>query len=336
MVKIAVDGMGGDFAPHAIVKGAELACREGLAEIVLLGDENALRPLIGNSEGIEIVHTSTCVEMDESPSVALRKKRDSSMNKAFELLKEDKVKGVVTAGNSGAAMAFAIFTLGRFQSVDRPAIATLNPNAKGGISILLDAGVNVDCKPGHLAQFAVMGDAFARSVLGIKAPRIGILSNAEEETKGNELTREAHAIVKELGLNYVGYVEGMDMYKGKTDVVVTDGFVGNVALKVSEGVAEVFTAFFKDNIGKSLRSKIGYFFMKDVFRELRRRVDFSEYGGAPLLGVDGVCVICHGRSNERAIKNAIGMVKGFVEKGLNESIKEKMQGYQLLQRIKER
>jgi phosphate acyltransferase len=336
MVRIAVDAMGGDFAPHAVVKGAEQACREGLADVVLLGDENVIRPLIGNPEGIEIVHTSTYVEMGVSPSTALRKKRESSMNKAFELLKEDKVQGVVTAGNSGAAMAFAIFTLGRFQSVDRPAIATLNPNVRGGISILLDAGGNVDCKPGHLAQFAVMGDAFARSVLGIEAPRVGILSNAEEETKGNELTREAHAIVKDLGLNYIGYVEGMDMYKGNVDVVVTDGFVGNVVLKVSEGVAEVLMTFFKDNIGKSLRGKIGYFFMKDVFKKLSRRIDFSEYGGAPLLGVDGVCIICHGRSNEKAIKNAIGMAKGFVEKGLNESIKEKMQGYQSLQRIKER
>ncbi len=336
MVKIAVDGMGGDFAPHAVVKGAELARNEGLAEVIIVGDEKAIRPLLNDSERIEIVHAPTYVEMDESPSIALRKKRDSSMNKAFELVKEGKAQGIVSAGNSGAAMAFAIFTLGRFQSVDRPAIATLNPNAKGGISILLDAGGNVDCKPGHLAQFAVMGDAFARSALGMELPRVGILSNAEEETKGNELTRESHAIVKGLGINYVGYVEGMDMYKGNADVVVTDGFVGNVALKVSEGVAEVLMTFFKDNIGKSLKGKIGYFFMKDLFQELRRRMDFSEYGGAPLLGVDGVCVICHGRSNEKAIKNAIGMAKGFVEKGLNESIKEKMQGYQLLQRIKER
>lgn len=336
MVKIAVDGMGGDYAPHAIVKGAELAYREGLANIVLLGNEGIIKPLMDNSSGIEIVHTTDNVDMDESPSVALRKKRDSSMNKAFELLREDKVQGVVTAGNSGAAMAFAIFTLGRFQFVERPAIATLNPNVKGGISILLDAGGNVDCKPAHLAQFAVMGDAFARSALGIDAPRIGILSNASEVTKGNDLTREAHVIVKGLGLNYVGYVEGMDMYKGNVDVVVTDGFVGNVALKVSEGVAEVLMTFFKENIGKGLKSKIGYFFLKDVFKELRRRIDFSEYGGAPLLGVDGVCVICHGRSDEKAIKNAIGMAKGFVEKGLNDSIKEKMQGFRLLQRIKEK
>ena len=336
MVKIAVDGMGGDFAPHAIVKGAELAYREGLADIVLLGNKDVIGPLIDKSSGIEIVHTTDNVDMDESPSVALRKKRNSSMNKAFALLKENRVQGVVTAGNSGAAMAFAIFTLGRFQLVERPAIATLNPNAKGGKFILLDAGGNVDCKPGHLAQFAVMGDAFARSTLGIGAPRIGILSNASEIKKGNDLTGEAHVIVKGLGLNYVGYVEGMDMYKGNVDVVVTDGFVGNVALKVSEGVAEILMTFFKENIEKGIKSRIGYLFLKEVFDDLRCRIDFSEYGGAPLLGVDGVCVICHGRSDEKTIKNAVGMAKCFVEKGLNDSIKEKMQNFQLLQRIKEK
>ncbi|MCX5812178.1 MAG: phosphate acyltransferase PlsX [Proteobacteria bacterium] len=335
-MKIAVDGMGGDFAPRAVVEGVELACSEKIADIVLLGDEGVIKPLIKNPEGIEIYHTPTYVEMDESPSNALRKKKDSSINKAFELMKAQKVQAVVTAGNSGAAMAFAIFTLGRLGFVDRPAIATLNPNVKGGKSILLDSGGNVDCKPINLAQFALMGDVFARCVLGIDAPRIGILSNAEEETKGNELTREAHTLIKGLGLNYIGYVEGTDIHNGSTDVVVSDGFVGNVALKVSEGVAESLMLLLKEGIEKKVRRKIGYLFMKDVLKEIAKQLDYSETGGAPLLGVDGVCIICHGKSNGKAIKNAIALAKRFVEKNLNEFIKETMQSHQSLQKKKEK
>jgi glycerol-3-phosphate acyltransferase PlsX len=325
MVRIAVDGMGGDFAPQAIVKGAELALKEKIAEVVLVGDKAKLMPYVESPEGIEIVHTDEYVEMTESPSTALRRKRGSSVNKAYELVRTGNVQGVVTAGNSGAAMAFAIFTLGRIGLVERPAIATLQPNvAKGTITVLLDGGGNVDCKPIHLAHFAIMGDAFAKRVLGIDAPRIGLLSNAEEETKGNELTREAHAMIKELGLNYLGYVEGNNVHNGHVDVVVCDGFVGNIALKITEGVAESLMTFLRENIEKSLKKKLGYLLMKEIFDELAKKTDYSEYGGAPLLGVDGVCVICHGRSNERAIKNAISMAAGFVEKNLNESIRDTM------------
>lgn len=336
MVKIAIDGMGGDFAPNAVVWGAESAFKEKIADVVLVGDENAIKPLINNIDGIEIVHTPVYVEMDDTPSSALRRKRDSSINKAMELLKAKDVQAVVTAGNSGAAMAFAIFTLGRLPLVDRPAIATLHPNIKGSISILLDAGGNVDCKSMHLVQFAVMGNAFARCILGIDRPRIGLLSNAEEETKGNELTREVHAIIKTLNLNYIGYVEGTDMYNGNADVVVSDGFVGNVVVKVSEGVAETLNTFLKENIRKSFRRKMGYLLLKDTFEELARKMDYSEYGGAPLLGVDGICIICHGKSNERAIKNAIVLAKSFIEKNLNEAIKEGMQSYQSVERTKEK
>ncbi|MBP1733918.1 MAG: plsX [Deltaproteobacteria bacterium] len=325
MVRIAVDGMGGDYAPQAIVKGAEQASREKIAEIVLVGDKAKLTALLESPEGIEIVHTDEYVEMTESPSTALRKKRGSSVNKAFELVRTGNVQGVVTAGNSGAAMAFAIFTLGRIGLVERPAIATLQPNvAKGTITVLLDGGGNVDCKPVHLAHFAIMGNAFAKSVFGIETPRVGLLSNAEEETKGNDLTREAHAMIKELGLNYLGYIEGNNVHNGHADVVVCDGFVGNIALKITEGVAESLMTFLKENIEKSLKKKIGYLLMKEVFDELAKKTDYSEYGGAPLLGVEGVCVICHGRSNERAIKNAISMAAGFVEKNLSESIRNTM------------
>ncbi|MEO0248622.1 MAG: phosphate acyltransferase PlsX [candidate division WOR-3 bacterium] len=325
MVRIAVDAMGGDFAPHAIVRGALAAMREGIAEPVLVGDEPALRPLLENESRIEIVHTPVSVEMHEAASSALRKKRDSSMNKAFALHKSGEVQGVVTAGNSGAAMAFAIFTLGRIPGVERPAIMTLHPNARGGLSVLLDAGGNVDCKPGHLVQFAIMGHVYTKYALGIESPKVGLLSNGEEETKGNELTREAHALLKNAGLNYVGYVEGTDMYNGSTDVVVSDGFVGNVALKISEGVAEAITTFLKDRIRKSFRNKLGYLLLSDVLKELARTVDYSEYGGAPLLGCEGATIICHGKSNEKAIKNAIAQAKRLVATRVPQYMKEALQ-----------
>ena len=325
MVRIAVDGMGGDFAPQAIVKGAEQALKEKIADVVLVGDKTKLIAFLENPAGMEIIHTDEYVEMTESPSTALRRKRGSSVNKAFELVRTGNVQGVVTAGNSGAAMAFAIFTLGRIGLVERPAIATLQPNvAKGTITVLLDGGGNVDCKPVHLAQFAIMGSAFAKSAFGTATPRVGLLSNAEEETKGNDLTREAHVMIKELGLNYLGYIEGNNVHNGHVDVVVCDGFVGNIALKITEGVAESLMTFLKENIEKSLKKKIGYLLMKEIFDELAKKTDYSEYGGAPLLGVEGVCIICHGRSNERAIKNAISMAAGYVKKNLNESIKDAM------------
>ncbi|HBE44669.1 MAG TPA: phosphate acyltransferase PlsX [Deltaproteobacteria bacterium] len=328
MARIAVDAMGGDFAPQAVVRGAESACREKIVEqIILTGNEDLIKPLIKEPKGIEIVHAPVSVEMHETPSGALRKKRDSSMNRGFELLKSGAVQAVVTAGNSGAALAFAIFTLGRIGMVDRPAIATIHPNIKGGITVLMDAGGNVDCKPAHLIQFAIMGDAFVRSVFGIKSPRIGLLSNGQEETKGNELTREVHTMMKNVDINYIGYVEGTDLHNGCTDVVVCDGFVGNVALKISEGIAESLLSFFKESVEKSITKRIGYFFMKDAFEELRKKVDYSEHGGAPLLGVDGICIICHGKSDEKAIKNAIRLARNFIDKNLNESIKETMISY---------
>ncbi len=327
MVRIAVDAMGGDHAPSAIVKGAEAAWREGIAEPVLVGDEARIRPLLGADTRIEVVHTATTVEMDESPSSALRKKRDSSMNKAYALHRSGDVEAVVTAGNSGAAMAFAIFTLGRIQGVERPAIMSLHPHARGGLSLLLDAGGNVDCKAGHLFQFAIMGHVYARYALGIENPRVGLLSNGEEETKGNDLTREAHALIKVTNINYAGYVEGTDIYNGTTDVVVCDGFVGNVALKVSEGIAEAITAFLKERIMKSSRRKLGYLFLSDVFKELGKTVDYSEYGGAPLVGVNGVSIICHGKSTEKAIKNAVGMAKDFASKKIHVHLTETMQQY---------
>lgn len=327
MVRIAVDAMGGDNAPLAVVKGAEAACAEKIAEVVLVGDENIIAPMLQDRSGIEIVHTPVSVDMDESPSVALRRKRDSSMNTAFSLVKSGRAQAAVSAGNSGATMAFAILTLGRIQGVERPAILTLHPNAKGTMSALIDAGGTVDCRASHLVQFALMGNAFAEYALDIHRPRVGLLSNGQEATKGNELTKETHAILKTLSLNYLGYVEGNDLYNGTTDVVVTDGFVGNVALKVSEGVAELLIGLLKGQISRSTKAKMGYLLMSDVFKSLSRTGDYSEYGGFPLIGVDGVCIICHGKSNERAIKNAILQAKNFVGKHLNEHIRDAMQNH---------
>jgi glycerol-3-phosphate acyltransferase PlsX len=328
MVRIAVDAMGGDHAPLEIVRGAEAASSESIAEIVLVGDESAIAPLLMQPAAIEIVHTPVFVDMHESPSTALRRKKGSSINKAFELLKTDSVQAVVSAGNSGATMAFAIFTLGRISGVERPAILTSHPNAKGSASILLDAGGTVDCRPSHLVQFAIMGSVFARHALGVESPRVGLLSNGEEETKGNELTRETHAILKTLDLNYLGYVEGTELYNGRADVVVTDGFVGNVALKVAEGVAESMVAFLEAYVSRhDVRDKVGHDLLSDVLQNLSLRMDYSEYGGVPLVGVNGVSIICHGKSDGRAIKNAIAQAKGFIGSGLNERIRDAIQHY---------
>lgn len=327
MVRVAVDGMGGDEAPHAVVRGAEIAQKEGLARVIIVGDREALVPHLKDPDSIEIVHTQTYVRMDESPSVALRKKKDSSINIAMELVREGKADAVVSAGNSGATMAFAIFTLGRLKSVDRPGIATMHPNLKGGLTVLIDAGGTVDCKPFHLAQFAIMGEAFSKHVLGVQSPRVGILSNGEELTKGNELTRESHELLSKMKLNYVGYVEGNDLYNGRVDVVVTDGFVGNIALKISEGVVEVLLNHFKEGIKRSIKNRVGYFFLKDFFLDLARKVDYAEYGGAPLLGVDGVCIISHGKSNEKAIRNAIALAKKFAESSVHEILKKSLEDH---------
>ena len=326
MVRIAVDAMGGDRAPLEIVRGAEAAVSEKIAEVVLVGDENVIRPLLAGHSSIEIVHTSVSVEMKESPSGALRRKKDSSANTALELLKAGNVQGAVSAGNSGAVMAFAIVTLGRIPGVERPAIMTRHPSA-GGTSILVDAGGTVDCRPSHLVQFALMGDVFARCFLGIEKPRVGLLSNGEEETKGNDLTRETNGILKTLNLNYLGYIEGTELSNGKADVIVTGGFVGNVALKVSEGVAEFIMGFLKERADAEADRGNGNGLLLKTIKDLAQRIDYAEYGGAALVGVDGVCIICHGRSDRRAIKNAIAHAKGLVDRNFNEQLKNAIGTY---------
>jgi glycerol-3-phosphate acyltransferase PlsX len=315
--KIAVDAMGGDHAPHATVEGAVLATREFGIPVILVGDEDKIRRELLSYEvdnlPLEIKHTSEVVEMDETPTSAIKKKRDSSLRVAFELVKCRDAHAVVSAGNSGAALAAALFVLRRLKGIERPAINTVIPTLRGAVS-LIDAGANPVCKPYHLVQFAIMGSVYMQEVLRISEPKVGLLSNGEEESKGIELTREANELLKRSSLNYIGYVEGRDIYKGGVDIVVCDGFVGNVILKTSEGVFEVLGQALKEEISKGYLSKLGYLLSKKSFSNFKKRFDYAEYGGAPLLGVDGTVIISHGRSSPNAIKNAIRVASELVER----------------------
>ncbi|MCK4738997.1 MAG: phosphate acyltransferase PlsX [Deltaproteobacteria bacterium] len=326
-MKIAVDAMGGDIGPDVTVKGAIDAVSLG-AEVILVGDQKSIEDRLktygaSTGQGLEVVHASEVVLMDESPAHAIRKKKDSSIRVCFDLVRAGRASGVVSAGNSGAIMAAGIFVLKRLKGIDRPAIAVPLPTTKDP-AIVLDAGGNVDCKPINLVQFAIMGDVYARYALKKENPRIGLLSNASEESKGNELTRLTHDILKKTSLNYVGYLEGRDIFKGDIDVVVTDGFVGNIVLKLSEGVVDGVIKMLKSEIESSVLAKIGYLFMKGAFRNLKNKLDYAEYGGAPLLGVDGACIISHGGSPAKAIKNAVfrarELVSGSVSSHLGEEV----------------
>ena len=327
-MKIAVDAMGGDFAPAAVVEGSVQAARDLNLPIILVGDRERIEAELKKhgyaGRNISIKHASEVIGMAESPTQAVRKKKDSSLKVCFELVRSGEAGAVVTAGNSGAAMAAGIFLFKRIKGVERPAIAVSVPTMKSP-AVLLDVGGNVDCKPCHLLQFAVMGGVYARYALKKDNPRIGLLSNGEEEAKGNDLTRETHALIKKTALNYVGYVEGRDIYRGEVDVVVTDGFVGNVVLKLSEGLVEAVTTMLKEEIMASMPSKIGYMLAKGAFQKLKKKVDYAEYGGAPLLGIDGVCIISHGRSSPKAIKNAILRANECARSRVNDHVLEEIQ-----------
>ena len=302
--------MGGDHSPAHEVDGAVMAARRWQIPIVLVGQSELLAQELANHDtqglDIRVEHASEVVGMHDSASDAVRRKKDSSIRVAFNLLKEGRVNAVVSAGNSGATMAVGMFVLKRIQGIDRPAIATVVPNLKDQ-TLVLDVGGNVDCKPPHLVQFALMGSVYASQMLGKPSPRVGLLSNGAEESKGNELTREANQILKRTSLNYVGYTEGRDIYNANVDVVVCDGFVGNVVLKVSEGLAEAIGAILREEFGSRLLSKLGYLLARPALKAFKKKVDYAEYGGAPLLGVQGTAMICHGSSNPQAIMNAIKM-----------------------------
>jgi glycerol-3-phosphate acyltransferase PlsX len=335
-MKIAVDAMGGDFAPQAIVEGAYLASKKHGVKVVLVGDEDQISKELSkyptSKLSIYIHHAPHVVAMHDSPSIVLRRMKDTSIKVALDLAKEGQVNGVVSAGNSGAAMALAMYVFKKLEGVDRPAIATIHPSMQGS-TVLIDSGGNVDCKPFHLIQFAIMGDAYAKYILGKEEPRIGVLSNGEEEGKGNELTREAHEILSETYINYIGYVEGRDLNSGEVDVIVCDGFVGNVALKISEGLWETIHAILKWEAKDNIRAKVAYFLMRRAIRRLEKRLDYSEYGGAPLLGIDGNCVISHGASNAKAIMNAILLAASLARNRLNEHLIEEFKEKQDLLRL---
>ncbi len=333
---IALDAMGSDRAPKPEIEGALLAARQYGVRVLLVGPENIVKRELDRHSAaarlpIEIVHASEVITMEDKVE-AIRAKRDSSMRVGLRLVREGQAAGFVTAGNTGAAMATAKVVLGAVAGVDRPALAAVFPTAPGNPAMLLDVGANVDCTPQNLEQFAVMGDIYFRAMFrdrfgdmlgkrpGPTGPRVGLLSIGEEETKGNDLTREAFHLLKQLPLNFVGNVEGRDLYNGKVDVIVADGFVGNVALKISEGVANLVRTVLKESLKATITSQVGALLSRSAFIDFKKRLDHTEYGGAPLLGVKGACIITHGSSNANAIKNAVRVAAEFSERGINGSI----------------
>jgi glycerol-3-phosphate acyltransferase PlsX len=328
MTTIALDAMGGDHAPRAEVEGAILAARELGVKVVLVGIEDKVRQELNRHRhrgvAVEIVNATEVVTMQDSPSQAFRRKKDSSLHVATKLVRDGKADALVSAGNTGAAMTVARFVLGTLPSVDRPALAAAFPNMKEKVTVILDVGANVDSKPEQIVQFAVMGEIYYRTIWGTRKPRVALLSIGEEEMKGNELTREAANRLKQASINFTGNVEGRDVFRGDVDVIVCDGFIGNIALKISEGLVEHIGGMLKKAIKSSLTSQLGYALSKRAFDDFRKRTDYSEYGGAPLLGVRGVTIIGHGRSNPNAIKNAIRVASELVKARVNEKIDQEL------------
>jgi glycerol-3-phosphate acyltransferase PlsX len=328
MITIAVDAMGGDHAPRPEVEGSVLAAREFGVRVLLVGQPQAVRAELAKYAApnlpIEVVPASEVITMNDHPAQAFRRKKDSSVHVAARLVREAKADGMVSAGNTGAVMTVARFLLGTLESVDRVALAAPFPNAKAGVSVLLDVGANVDSKPEHLVQFAVMGEVYHRATFGSKRPRVGLLSVGEEEIKGNELTREVYTRLKKSPVHFVGNVEGGDIFSGNVDVIVCDGFVGNIALKICEGLAVQIFGLLRKSLKESLFSQVGAMLSKSAFKGFKKTIDYTEYGGAPLLGVRGVCVIGHGRSNANAVKNAIRVAAGLARAQMNEKIEREL------------
>lgn len=328
MTTIAVDAMGGDHAPRAEVEGAILAARELDVQVLLVGQESAVRAELAKHTHrglpIEVVHASEVITMHDSPTVAFRKKKDSSVHVAAKLVRGGEAAGMVSAGNTGAVMAVARFTLGTLPAVDRPALAAPFPTSRGTVSVMLDVGANVDSKAQHLEQFAVMGEIYYRVIFGTRRPKVALLSIGEEEIKGNELTRETYNRLKTMPMQFVGNVEGRDVFAGNVDVIVCDGFIGNIALKISEGLVEHMIRMLKENLGSTVIAQFGALLSRRAFHGLKKKLDYAEYGGAPLLGVKGITVIGHGRSNANAIKNAIRVATELARSRVNEKIEQEL------------
>ena len=324
-MNIAVDAMGGDYAPDAIVQGALWAHAELGVNVTLVGDQNLIWKQLRQQgrlrNGIQIRHCSQVVAMDESPLNVLRQKRDASISVAFDLAKKGEAEAVVSAGNSGATVGAAILALGRIRGVERPALTAIFPGAKGTV-VLIDVGANVDTKAKQLFEFGIVGDIFARSLLDIDNPKVGLLNIGEEGSKGNEKVKIAHELCKNGPFNFVGNVEGRDIFSGDTQVIISDGFVGNVALKLSEGMAEAIGIMFQREISQDLISKLGFWLSRKAFKNIERNLDYAEYGGALLLGIKGIAVICHGNSSPKAIKNAIRTARNSVSRHVRERLEQ--------------
>jgi phosphate acyltransferase len=338
---IVVDAMGSDKAPEPEVRGAVLACRQYDVRVHLVGPEDRLRPILrqalrGQRLPVFIVPASEWITMDDKAAQAVRSKRDSSMRVGLKMVREGLASGTsrgpgraaafFTAGNTGAAMATAKMVLGMLSGVDRPALATILPTSRGIPSLLLDVGANVDCDPDNLVQFAIMGNMYARNVLHIHTPRVGLLSIGEEDSKGNSLTRDTLPLLRALtNINFIGNVEGRDLFNGHADVAVCDGFVGNVAIKTIEGTAQLLSHSLRESLKSTVTSQVGALLSRKAFKEFKRRLDYSEYGGAPLLGVRGVCIVGHGSSNEKAVMNGIRVAAEFAQAEVNSGIEAALQ-----------
>jgi glycerol-3-phosphate acyltransferase PlsX len=357
-IDIVLDAMGSDKAPDPEIRGAIMAARHLDVRVHLVGPEDVLRPKLraalkeddgqnGNPlpnplEALEalvnqngrkrkrrpavfLVQASEWISMEDKAALAVRSKRDSSMRVGLKMVREGRAGGFVTAGNTGAAMATAKMVLGSLQGVDRPALATVLPTIAGAPCVLLDVGANVDCDPNNLMQFAVMGHRYAKDVLHVPNPRVGLLSIGEEETKGNALTRDSLPLLRELDLNFIGNVEGRDLYNGSVDVIVCDGFIGNVALKTSEGLVKLVNSSLRESLKSTVTSQVGAMLSRKAFKAFKKHLDYTEYGGAPLLGVRGVCIVGHGSSNERAIMNGIRVAAEFAQADVNHAIETALQ-----------
>ncbi|HEX8411210.1 MAG TPA: phosphate acyltransferase PlsX [Thermoanaerobaculia bacterium] len=326
--RIALDAMGGDHAPAAIVQGALLASEAyPNVEIMLVGREEVLRETLGGSvpPRFVIVDAREVVDMTDNALAPLRRKRNSSIRVCANLVAEGKADAIVSAGHTGAAMTSAYKVLGTIDGVSRPALAAVVPSQnKGGHTVLLDVGANIDAKSANLREFAVMGHFYAQMIFGIAEPRVGLMSIGEEEGKGNELTKETFRVLKETGLNFVGNAEGRDVFNGNMDVIVCDGFIGNVVLKAAESLAEMMSKLIREELTRSTTRKIGALLAKRAFDDVKKRTDYAEYGGAPLLGVNGGCIISHGRSSANAIKNAIRVARDFAMNRIDTKIREKI------------
>lgn len=325
-MKVAVDAMGGDFGPRVTVEGAIKASQEYKIEVLIVGVEDLIKKEVDKTNHsrakVAIINASEAIGMGEG-ILSIRRKKKSSIRIGAQLVKDGKADAFVSMGNTAAVVYISKKILGALKGIEKPALSLLVPTIKG-LTLLVDVGANVNCRPHHLEQFAVMGHTFMTSVLGIKKPRVGLMSVGEEKTKGNELTKEAFERLQDSPINFIGNVEGKDIYSGKADVIVSDGFTGNVALKVSEGVVETFSYFARTEIMKNFFAKIGLFLMKRNLKKIYKKVDYTEYGGAQLLGINGVCIIGHGRSNSNAVKNAIGLAKDFVLNKVQDKIQHDM------------